>query len=120
MINTQEIQESDYSLFGKKSFIKGDLQLVGTTHIHSTIEGDITHLDGSTLILEFHSQVRGNINATNVIIMGSFDGNITAQGKVIIQPTAHVIGNIKCDSLLIQPGAFVEVTADAELSETEL
>ena len=113
MIKQDDIKESTYSLFGKGSYIKGNLTLVGNTHIYSTIEGDITHTDGSNLILEYSSKITGNIQGTDIVITGTFKGNLTSTGKVIIQPTAHVTGQIDCKNLIVQPGAFLEITGNA-------
>ncbi len=113
MIQTTEIHESNYSLLGKHCKIQGDLTLRGTTHIFSEIKGSIKHSDDSTLILEHCSNVEGSITGTDVILIGTFNGTIHASGKVIIQPTAKVTGEINCQNLVVQPGAFLEITGTA-------
>lgn len=114
MIQLDDIKESNYSLIGKECYIKGDITLVGNTHIYSKIDGDITHTDNSTLVLEYSARIKGNINATDVVIIGKFKGKLVATGKVIIQPTARVTGEIECHNLIVQPGAFLEIKATAQ------
>jgi cytoskeletal protein CcmA (bactofilin family) len=113
----EEIEESNYSLLGRKCNFKGEFTVAGKTYIHSTIEGKITSIDQETIVLEFHALVTGTIKAHDIIIFGSFHGDLKSTGKVVLRPTAKVTGSISCTDLIVMPGAFLDAQIETETRE---
>jgi cytoskeletal protein CcmA (bactofilin family) len=110
----QDFKNFQYNVIGSQSSIKGNLELSGDTIISSFIEGTIEIKDKGQLILERGSLVKGKIKAINLEIYGSFEGEIECSGLVSIRSSAHVIGQIKSDRLVIYPGAIVEMQANSQ------
>ena len=50
------------------------------------------------------SVVNANVETVDAIILGHYDGNMTATGNVEIAATGRVSGNTKTDSLVISKG----------------
>lgn len=108
MINDQDFREFNYNVLGSRSKIVGDLTLCGDTIITSEIEGNLEVRDEGKLILERGSFVKGKVQAIDLEIFGSVEGEIECTGLVSIRSSAHVTGNIKSGRLVIYPGAIVE------------
>lgn len=114
MINDNDFKDFNYNVLGAKSKIVGDLVLVGDTIINSHVEGSIQVTGQGKLILERGSMVQGKINAIDLEIFGTVDGNIECSGLVSIRSSAVVTGEIKSGKLVIYPGAVVEMTASSQ------
>jgi cytoskeletal protein CcmA (bactofilin family) len=61
---------------------------------------------GGKLVIGEKGVVNANVETVDAIIMGHYDGNMTATGNVEIAATGRVSGNIKTDSLVISKGGF--------------
>src|ERR1041385_3837901 len=61
---------------------------------------------GGKLVIGEKGIVNANVETVDAIIMGHYDGNMTATGNVEIAATGRVSGNIKTDSLVISKGGF--------------
>ncbi len=111
MITEQELQEERFSIIGKGCQIEGALHLIGTTHLYATINGNVYHQGEKEelLTIEFGAKINGNITGNNIIILGTINGDIKATGKVVIQPTANITGSIQCKTLLVEPGAVINI-----------
>lgn len=86
--------------------LEGRLESTGTFRIDCIIEG--TLVSHETLILGEHASVKGEIEGNYVIIAGRFDGTVRAKGKVEIQTTAIVTGEIFTPCLVMEPGALFD------------
>jgi len=86
--------------------LEGKLESSGTFRIDSAVKG--TLISRETLILGEHAAVEGEINGSNIIIAGRFDGTIRAVKRVEIQPKGIVTGDIHAPCIIIDPGAVFE------------
>ena len=109
MLEQIDMHKKNFSHLGKESYIKGELHLHGFAKISSKIEGDILMDEHSKLTIETCGSVQGTIIGYDVEIFGLFRGEIKSKGKVIIQPSATVSGNIQAKNLTIYPGATVNI-----------
>jgi cytoskeletal protein CcmA (bactofilin family) len=86
--------------------IDGKLETTGTFRIDSVMKGTLVSED--TLILGEHAIIEGEIVANRIIISGRFDGTIRAKGKVEIQTSAIVTGEIHSPCVVIEAGAIFD------------
>jgi cytoskeletal protein CcmA (bactofilin family) len=86
--------------------LEGKLEAEGTFRIDSNMKG--TLLSRDTLILGEHAVVEGEILGNIVLIAGRFAGKIQARGRVEIQASAVVTGDIQSPCLLIEPGGVFD------------
>ena len=86
--------------------IDGKLETTGTFRIDSVMKGTLVSED--TLIVGEHAIIEGEIVANRVLISGRFDGTIRAKGKVEIQTSAIVTGEIHSPCVVIEAGAIFD------------
>jgi cytoskeletal protein CcmA (bactofilin family) len=70
------------------------------------VKGTLTSRD--TLILGEHAFVDGEIVGNAVLIAGRFTGKIQARGRVEIQASAVVTGDIRTPCLMIEAGGVFD------------
>jgi len=67
-------------------------------------------------------QVRARLTVHNLHVQGSVNGNVSAHGKVTIDPTARLVGNVDAPRLEVKPGAalkgFYRIVPKASAPET--
>lgn len=104
-----QLNNQTFCFFGKNSKIKGDLFLDGPTHISSTIEGNIKLVENHKVSIEPTGRVLGTLKGFDIDIYGVVEGDITCDGTLRIFPSAKVAGKISAQSLVIKPGAKVDM-----------
>jgi len=82
--------------------IKGNLKFSGELTFEGKLDGEIT-TDG-TLNLGDGAVINGNINASNVVVRGKINGNITAKEKIDIKAKTELFGDIRSTKLAIEEG----------------
>ena len=108
------IQNQTFTTIGKSTVIKGEFNFIGTTHLLGELNGLVTLVGRSKLVLEIGSKTDAILNCCDVEIYGEFTGEIKASGTVTLFPTAVVSGKIIAKSLEILPGAVININAHAE------
>ncbi len=78
--------------------------------IRGRVEGAIQV--GGTVTIEEHGIVKADIDASEIVVHGILVGNIESAERVEIGSTGRVVGNIKTERLVIQPGARVRGEID--------
>jgi cytoskeletal protein CcmA (bactofilin family) len=92
------------------TIIGEDLTIIGTViskgeiQVDGEIEGDIRC---GSLLLGDKAQVRGGVAAEDVVVRGHIVGSITGL-RITLQGQCHVEGDIVCQSLAIEQGAYFE------------
>jgi cytoskeletal protein CcmA (bactofilin family) len=97
-INNTIIGENSY--FSGRFFINGDLRIDGK------FEGK--SLQAEQLYIGVNGRVKTNIMASSVIVEGIVIGNIVARGRVMLLPTAKILGDINTPELIMQNGVILE------------
>ena len=130
-----EVQNEELGTIGKETTIRGDIEARGHLAVYGCVNGNVNirgnllvtgDIKGSiycdNLILEgcdlFTSikasgsvsvragaGITGNIECTNISVMGSVTGDIYASGDAGLAQSASVMGNITCRKLAVEPGA---------------
>ena len=82
--------------------IKGTLKFSGELTFDGKLDGDIS--SEGTLNLGDNAVVKGNINASSVIVRGKITGNVIAREKIDIKARTELFGDIKAPRLAIEEG----------------
>jgi len=82
--------------------IKGNIKFSGELTFDGKLDGEI-HTDG-TLHLGDGAVINGNVNATNVVVRGKVNGNVTAKEKIDIKAKTELFGDIRATKLAIEEG----------------
>ena len=114
------------NVIGENSFFEGRFKIKGSLRIEGKYEGEYIEVD--KLTIGRTGKIKTNINANNVIVEGIVIGSIKAKTRVLLLPTARVLGDIKTPELIIQNGVILEgrcaisthVTKQAKLFIQEL
>lgn len=80
-----------------KLVMEGDLQIFGTVQGQVEVSGDVSLEDGST--------VKASVEASNINVRGSLEGEVMARGRLLIAGSGGVTGNVKVARLAVEDGA---------------
>jgi len=94
------------SYIGEKSYFAGTIHVSGQLRIDGKYEGEILNIDH--LIVGRTGKIKCNIFANTVIVEGVIIGNIEAKTRIMLMPTAAILGDIKTPELIIQNGVILE------------
>jgi cytoskeletal protein CcmA (bactofilin family) len=84
------------TLIGKPARVYGDLEFSGGLHLDGTITGNVRAAPGSdsTLSVSDTGSIEGTVEVSNVILGGTVKGDIQAEGRLFLDATARVEGNV--------------------------
>ncbi len=102
-----------YNVVGIESEMTGVLKLKGDTIFNGTIDGEL-HLAEGKLVLERGSKIKGKVIGHEIEVFGEINGDIICTGKLSFRSSAKFDGDIKSNSLVIYPGAQVNMHAQAQ------
>lgn len=94
------------NVIGENSYFSGTFIINGSLRIDGRFEGK--YLQAEQLYIGQGGKIRTNINAVSVIIEGLVIGNINASSRILLMPTAKILGDIRTPELIIQNGVILE------------
>jgi cytoskeletal protein CcmA (bactofilin family) len=92
------------TVVGDTAKMEGKFQIADSIQIDCEVGGELRV--GGRLVIGEKGVVNAAVETVDAIILGHYDGNMTATGNVEIAPTGRVRGNIKTDSLVISKGGY--------------
>lgn len=101
------------SVIGATLKFKGELTAEEDLLIQGHVKGTISHR-AKNLTIGAHGDVNANILAQNVIIQGKVRGEIRATESVVVQPSAHVVGDIFAPRVGLKEGAKFKGSIDMD------
>ena len=113
-----------YSVIDDQLSISGDIHTDGTIRVDGSIEGTAHHAD--TLIIGAGGRVIGNVQAREVVIGGELSGDLIVSGRVEVQKSATVRGDIRAAAVKLEEGGTVHghvsihpIASDSEVVPSE-
>ena len=94
-----------YSVIDDQLSISGDIHPEGTIRVDGRVEGTLHRAD--TLIIGAGGTVVGSVEAREVIVGGELVGTLTVSGRVEVQASATVQGDIHAAAVMLQEGGTV-------------
>jgi len=85
--------------------IEGDFGGEGDMRIEGEVSGKLTV--GGTLTIGQDANIKAEIKAGSAIVLGKIEGNITAEKRIDLKGTANIVGDVKTQTLSVEPGAKV-------------
>ena len=116
--NEEQSLVDSTSFFAKGVRMEGNIHANNDIRIEGTIEGNIH--TGKKVIVGTTGSIIGNVNATNIYLMGEVSGDILISGLARIGETARINGTITADKLQIEPGAIIEAAIKRFSSTTKM
>lgn len=101
----KETPISSASIMTPGTSIKGEIRCEGNILLNGEFEGTI--ISQSEVVVGKSGRVKGEIQASKLLVSGEFSGNFT--GEVIdIMPYGKVYGDVKVNNIIIEPNAVFE------------
>jgi cytoskeletal protein CcmA (bactofilin family) len=94
----------EMSVLGRSVVFKGELEAQEDLVIDGRVEGTINHR-AEHLTIGPHGDIKADILAQRVLVQGRVVGNIRATETIIIEPSAHVAGNLFAPRVGLKEGA---------------
>ena len=91
---------------GKSMSIKGELSGSEDLTLYGQMEGSI-RLPDHTLTIGPDADIRAEISAKALVIMGTVTGNVTVADKVDIRSTGSLVGDLVSPRIAIEDGGSV-------------
>jgi cytoskeletal protein CcmA (bactofilin family) len=95
------------TLVGNNSQVNGDLHFTGGCHINGTVKGNVVAGADSALSIAEEGTVEGGVTVPYVVLNGIVRGDVTADQRVELGPTARVIGNVYYNLIEMAIGAEI-------------
>lgn len=99
------------TILGRSMLLKGDLSGREDLLIEGQFEGSVT-LAEHCLTVGPNGQVKGEIQARQVVVQGAVNGNITAREKIEIRKSGRVVGDLVAAGIAIEDGAYFKGSID--------
>ncbi|SFV85015.1 hypothetical protein MNB_SUP05-SYMBIONT-4-59 [hydrothermal vent metagenome] len=110
------------SIISKGCFIKGEISGVDDISIFGKVDGTIT-LKDNALTVETSGNVKANIFAKVVNIIGTMAGNIDATEKIVIHENGNATGDMSAPKVILKDGSYfkgnVSMTDSKVTAETQ-
>ena len=98
---------------GKSVLVKGELSGSEDLYIDGQVEGTI-ELRDHNLTVGPNGRVDANVNAKEIIILGTVKGNIRAAERVEIRKTGSLVGDLVAARVTIEDGAYFKGSIDIQ------
>ncbi len=95
---------SSYVAEGVK--IKGQVLANGSIRIDGMVDGEL-EVKGD-LLVGTAGIIKGGVKADNVMLSGKIEGTVTAAGKMEINRTGQMIGDVICNVFMVEEGGIME------------
>jgi cytoskeletal protein CcmA (bactofilin family) len=86
--------------------ITGTIKFDGPMRIDGKVDGEII-TDNGELVIGETGTAKATINTKSAIIEGRVKGKITASGKVVLKQKAHLVGDLKAKTLVVEEGVVL-------------
>lgn len=104
MPTPQQPKAQEKTTIAKDCSVKGEILAKGDVSVFGEVDGTISAKEGM-LIIEKSGNVKVNIHAETVKVIGSVVGNIEASKKVTVNERGSVIGDITAPKVILQDGS---------------
>lgn len=92
------------TILGAGTEVKGTLKAEGTLRIDGTVEGEI-EVNGDLIISE-SARLTANVKGRSATVAGEIKGDMDLSGRLEIDPTGKIYGQIDVGSLAVSEGGF--------------
>ncbi len=105
-------RSDECTAFGRGFRIKGQITAAEQVIIEGEFEGEIAIPDHG-LAIGGAAQVRGDVYAQTITVLGHVEGNLTATALIELRPSAVVTGRLASPRLSIEEGAWFRGRVDS-------
>jgi cytoskeletal protein CcmA (bactofilin family) len=97
------------TLIGRSARIQGDVEFSGGLHIDGQVTGNVRVVPGgaASVSVSEHGVIEGSIEAPQVVLNGTVNGDIVASERVVLGAKARVRGNVSYGVIEMALGAEI-------------
>jgi cytoskeletal protein CcmA (bactofilin family) len=106
----------EQATIGRSLVIKGEITASEPLYIDGKLEGSLHVTDQRVTVGRFGSVV-ANIDAKEVVIMGSVRGNITCTDRLDIRSEGSLIGDVVSQRISVEDGAVLKGSVEVRTSQ---
>jgi cytoskeletal protein CcmA (bactofilin family) len=99
------------TILGQSIVLHGEMSGKEDLLIEGQLEGTI-NLPEHSVTVGSHGEVKAEVHARQVVVLGALTGNITASEKVEIRKTGQVVGDLVAAAVAIEDGAYFKGSID--------
>ena len=110
MFNRSEKHETRIdTLIGHLASVQGDIEFSGGLRIDGRVTGNVRVVPGAkaSLSISEHGVIEGSVEAPQVVLNGSVNGDIVASERVVLGAKARVRGNVSYGVIEMALGAEI-------------
>jgi cytoskeletal protein CcmA (bactofilin family) len=98
---------SGKAVIGKNVTVKGEIHSREELSIEGDVEGTIEMAD-HRLTIATNGNVRANVKARDIDVIGSIHGKVEAVDKIFIRKGANFVGDIHSAGIVVEDGAYIK------------
>jgi cytoskeletal protein CcmA (bactofilin family) len=106
----------EQATIGRSLVIKGEISASEPLYIDGKIEGSL-HVNDQRVTVGRFGSVVANIDAKEVVIMGSVRGNITCTDRLDIRSEGSLIGDVVSQRISVEDGAVLKGSVEVRSSQ---
>jgi cytoskeletal protein CcmA (bactofilin family) len=99
------------AVLGKSVVFKGQIQSREDLIIEGEVEGTIEMIE-HRLTIAADGDVRANVTAREIEVLGSIEGKLEAADKVYIRKGAKFVGDVHSAGIVIEDGGYIKGSID--------
>ena len=109
MFNREKNTARVDTLIGRSARIQGDVEFSGGLHIDGRVTGNVRVVPGggASVSVSEHGVIEGSVEAPQVVLNGTVDGDIVASERVVLGAKARVRGNVSYGVIEMALGAEI-------------
>lgn len=96
---------------GKSVMVKGEISSSEDLFVDGEVRGAIELKDHS-LTVGPNGRVDANVNAREIVVQGTLNGNVHASEKIEIRKTGSILGDLSTARIIIEDGAYFKGSID--------
>ena len=101
-----ELDDEVESTIGAHTTVDGSFKSENSIRVRGTVQGEIE--SRRAIVVDSEANVTAKVTAETVTVAGQVNGQIICSGRLEIQPSGRVVGEIDAGTLIMQEGAFFE------------
>lgn len=105
------------TVIGKGTTFDGTLTTAETVRVEGVVKGNV--VSEGTFIVGCGGLVDGKIEAVNILVGGEVRGELFASGKIEVNPTGKIYGNLHTKALIVDDKALFRGTCEMLREEKE-
>jgi cytoskeletal protein CcmA (bactofilin family) len=97
------------TLIGRTASVQGDIEFSGGLHVDGHVTGNVRVAPGgaASLSVSEHGVIDGSVEAPQVVLNGTVNGDIVAAERVVLGAKARVRGNVSYGVIEMALGAEI-------------